>query len=104
MGDVNLRLSNDEAKFLLALISRMPDPIALLIHKRLVEAIGEEEPPEKKTYIVKKGDTLWDIAEKQYGKGKGQLYKMIFEANKPPLVDADEIYPGQELNIPPAPR
>jgi hypothetical protein len=36
MGDVNLRLSDDEAKFLLALISRMPDPIALLIHKRLV--------------------------------------------------------------------
>jgi nucleoid-associated protein YgaU len=50
---------------------------------------------------VKKGDTLWAIAEAQYGKGKGAEYKHIFEANRPMLSHPDKIYPGQVLRIPP---
>ncbi len=52
-------------------------------------------------YEVKKGDNLWKIAEKHYGKGKGAKYTVIFEANKPMLKDPDLIYPGQNLRIPP---
>jgi nucleoid-associated protein YgaU len=51
-------------------------------------------------YEVKKGDNLWKIAEKQYGKGKGPKHTIIFEANKPMLKDPDKIYPGQILRIP----
>ena len=51
---------------------------------------------------VKKADSLWKIAEQHYGKGKGNQYNAIFEANKPMLKDPDEIYPGQVLRIPPA--
>jgi nucleoid-associated protein YgaU len=50
---------------------------------------------------VKKGDTLWKIAETAYGKGKGGEFNRIFEANKPMLSHPDKIYPGQVLRVPP---
>ena len=52
-------------------------------------------------YEVKKGDTLWKIAETHYGKGKGVKYTVIFEANRPMLKHPDKIYPGQKLRSPP---
>lgn len=52
-------------------------------------------------HTVEKGDTLWAVAEKAYGKGKGAEYNRIFEANKPMLKHPDKIYPGQVLRIPP---
>lgn len=56
--------------------------------------------PEATMYTVVKGDTLWKIAEVNYGKGKGAKYEIIFEANKPMLNHPDKIYPGQVLRIP----
>ena len=52
-------------------------------------------------YTVKSGDTLWKIAETQYGKGQGAKNNIIFEANRPMLTSPDKIYPGQVLRIPP---
>lgn len=64
--------------------------------------IQVEAPAEESVfYEVKKGDTLWKIAETVYGKGKGGKYTIIFEANTPMLKDPDKIYPGQKLRIPP---
>jgi nucleoid-associated protein YgaU len=54
-----------------------------------------------KMYTVAKGDTLWKIAETNYGKGKGAQHTVIFEANRPMLSHPDKIYPGQVLRIPP---
>ncbi len=52
-------------------------------------------------YTVQKGDTLWAIAEKHYGKGKGAKYTEIVKANSPPVKDPDMIQPGWVLRIPP---
>ena len=50
------------------------------------------------TYTVQSGDTLWKIAEHQYG--DGNEYQKIFEANRTLLESPDHILPGQELTIP----
>lgn len=63
------------------------------------EIVVETPSEESVYYTVKKGDTLWKIAETQYG--KGDKYAVIFEANKPMLKHPDKIYPGQVLRIPP---
>lgn len=59
-----------------------------------------EAATESRMYTVKSGDTLWKISEEMYGKGKGDKYNVIFEANTPMLTHPDKIYPGQVLRIP----
>jgi nucleoid-associated protein YgaU len=57
--------------------------------------------PEAVMYTVKKGDTLWKIAEAHYGKGNGAKYTEIVKANTPPVKNPDLIQPGWVLRIPP---
>lgn len=55
----------------------------------------------QKTHKVVKGDCLWDIAQKYYG--KGSLYPKIKEANTskyPSLAKNNIIYVGMELIVP----
>ena len=56
---------------------------------------------QQQTHKVVKGDSLWAIAQKYYG--KGSLYPKIKEANKskyPSLAKNNIIYPNWELIIP----
>jgi len=61
----------------------------------------QQPAPEATMYTVQKGDTLWAIAEKHYGKGKGAKFSEIVKANSPPVKDPDMIQPGWVLRIPP---
>ncbi len=66
----------------------------------IAAATAASEEAESDTYEVKKGDTLWAIAEHFYG--NGAQYKRIVEANQPMIKNENEIYPGQTLRIPKA--
>ena len=52
----------------------------------------------KRTYTVKKGDSLWNIAKKYYG--DGSQYKKIYDANTNKIANPNLIYVGQVLVIP----
>lgn len=54
--------------------------------------------PKTKTYTVKSGDCLWNIAKKYYG--NGARYSDIFNVNKDKISNPNLIYPGQVLTIP----
>lgn len=54
--------------------------------------------PKTKSYTVKKGDCLWNIAKKYYG--NGAQYTKIYNANKGKIKNPNLIYPGQVLTIP----
>jgi N-acetylmuramoyl-L-alanine amidase len=58
--------------------------------RKLLDAAGSH-----KTYIVKKGDSLWGIARKQLG--SGARYSEIMSLNS---LSSTAIYPGQVLKIP----
>jgi nucleoid-associated protein YgaU len=51
-----------------------------------------------KTYTVKAGDTLSQIAKEHLG--NASAYMKIFDANKDQLTDPDKIKPGQVLRLP----
>lgn len=52
----------------------------------------------QRTYTVKKGDCLWNIAKKFYG--NGAAYTKIYDANTKKIADPHWIYPGQVFVIP----
>ena len=54
--------------------------------------------PESKFYTVKSGDNLSKVSKEFYG--DANQYNKIFEANRPLLKSADDIFPGQVLRIP----
>lgn len=65
--------------------------------KTILSASGiqREEKETPKTYTVQKGDSLWAIAQKNYG--SGAKYKEIAEKNG--ISNPNLIYPGQVLQL-----
>lgn len=49
-------------------------------------------------YVIKKDDTLGDLARKHYG--KASLARLIFEHNKKTIKDINKIMPGMKIVIP----
>jgi len=55
-------------------------------------------PAPQRRYTVVKGDCLWRIAQRYYG--KGSLWPRIYDANRSLIKKPDLIYPGQVFVIP----
>ena len=68
---------------------------AVQIKKELKES---SRLPNMRTIIVKKGDTLYSLAEKAYG--NASYYRLIFDANPKSLKSKKDLYIGQTLYIP----
>ncbi len=66
-----------------------------IIEAKLAEAIKKTIPD---YYEVKKGDSLWKIAERFYN--AGEKWIRIFEANTDKINNPDLIYPYQRFTIP----
>ena len=61
---------------------------------------GIREDSAENYYTIVKGDNLSKIAKKFYG--DANKYKVIFDANREVIKDANLIYPGQKIRIPKA--
>lgn len=71
----------------------------------IVEDIEEVEiitvvEPAYDYYVVKKGETLWDIAGRPEVYGNSSKWKLIFNANKDKIKKPSLIKPGMKLKIP----
>ncbi len=56
--------------------------------------------PNPKSITVGKGESLWEIATRVYG--KAEMYEAIYEANRDQIRDPDRIFPGMTLSLPAA--
>lgn len=56
------------------------------------------KPAPQRTHTVVKGNTLWGIAQRYYG--KGTLWPRIYDANRAKIKNPHWIYPGQIFVIP----
>lgn len=68
------------------------------IVKETTRETKEPESSSGKTYTVKNGDNLWEVAKRFYG--DGALYTKIYYANKDIIKDPHKIYAGQVFKIP----
>ena len=56
------------------------------------------EPAPGQSYVVQRGNNLWQIARRAYG--VGTRYVIIYSANPDQIRDPDRIYPGQMFKLP----
>lgn len=67
--------------------------VPVILGSRIVDGyIGYRE------HVVRPGDTLWAIAQANYGRGND--FPRIVRANPDQITDGDRIFPGQVLKIP----
>jgi len=80
--------------------ARTPMLVALAVALLAVPAAAQEPAPSRE-HVVRRGDTLWDLAGQYLA--NPFLWPMIYEANRPVVENPHWIYPGERLRIPGVP-
>jgi nucleoid-associated protein YgaU len=64
------------------------------------QAVAEKPAQRRRSrvYTVRRGDTLWEIAESYFG--GGWRYRAIVKQNKRQIKDPHWIYPEQQFRMP----
>ncbi len=97
MVDIKLKQWRDYGTKTVNISFDMEKPQASVEPQR--ETGASPAPSEAQTYMVVKGDCLWNIAKKFYG--NGSKYSVIYNANRSVIGgNPNLIYPGQVLTIP----
>lgn len=95
----------DRVEYSIELVAEMPHPAVSQV--LTITAAGQEEQsgdgdqaspssPSGSTYVIKEGDTLWDLAVQNYG--DGTRWREIADANG--IMDPTTLQIGQEITIP----
>jgi nucleoid-associated protein YgaU len=63
-----------------------------------VDATAPKLQPSASGVIIRRGDTLWRISKRVYG--RGTRYSTIYVANQDQIRDPDRIWPGQVFRVP----
>src|SRR5687767_3126893 len=50
-------------------------------------------------YTVKKGDTLWSIAKRDFIQGKGIRWQKVYDLNRKEILNPNLIKPGMKLKV-----
>jgi len=66
--------------------------------EELEEPVESEVKVSTREYTIKKGDTLWKIAERELG--KGHRWKYIYELNKNVIKNPNKLKAGRKILIP----
>lgn len=66
--------------------------------EELEEPVESEVKVSTREYTIKKGDTLWKIAERELG--KGHRWKYIYELNKSVIKNPNKLKAGRKILIP----
>ncbi|OGW82943.1 MAG: hypothetical protein A3C47_06565 [Omnitrophica bacterium RIFCSPHIGHO2_02_FULL_51_18] len=91
------------AQFMIAEVEEVMIPAseAALYQDRLIEekkVFESQVRVDTKDYVVQKGDTLWGIAQREYGNGR--QWKRIYEFNKDVIQNPDRPKQGTKIKIP----
>jgi nucleoid-associated protein YgaU len=71
-------------------------PKTNIVYKKALEKESDVRKNAVRSITIKKGETLWSIAQRAYG--NGGLYKKIIEAN--PQINIKQLFVGQVIRVP----
>ncbi len=91
------------AQFMIAEVEEVMIPAsqAHLFEDKVIEERQEVEGQIKvstRDYVIQQGDTLWKIAQREYGNGR--QWKRIYEFNKDAIANPDRPKKGTRIQIP----